>query len=102
MAYFDYPLDKLCEYRPDRNEPNDFDDFWKRTLRESRNHSLNPTIVPVDYGIKTLDVFDVTYSGYQGKELKPGCCYQPTQKENFPVLSSLLAITEAVAFPMIG
>ena len=36
MACFDLPLDELREYRPQRDEPADFDAFWAATLAASR------------------------------------------------------------------
>jgi len=35
MALFDLPLAELRGYRPEREEPADFDAFWKRTLDEA-------------------------------------------------------------------
>lgn len=70
MPLFDLPLDQLRVYKPEREEPADFDAFWQDTLNATRRHALNPQFTPVDYGLKLVDVFDVTFSGYAGQPVK--------------------------------
>ena len=41
MPFFDMPLEQLREYRPERNEPADFDVFWQATLEAARQYPLN-------------------------------------------------------------
>lgn len=70
MAYFDMPLDELESYRPPREEPADFDQFWKSTLDAARQHPLDARFDAVDYGLKTVEVYDLTFSGYGGQRVK--------------------------------
>ena len=70
MAFFDKPLDELELYAPQRADPSDFDAFWADTLEESRRHALAPDFAPVQTSLRTLDVFDLTYSGYAGQRIK--------------------------------
>lgn len=70
MVYFDLPQAELERYRPERREAPDFDRFWSDTLAAARQHPLNATFTPVDTGLRTLDVFDVTFSGYGGQRIK--------------------------------
>lgn len=70
MPLVDLPLDQLLTYRPQRVEPADFDDFWARTLEETRGHALDATFEPVDSGLRLVDVYDVTFSGYAGDRVK--------------------------------
>lgn len=67
---FDWPLDRLREYRPDRNEPADFDEFWTSTLDEARALRTPPAFEPYDAGLATVDVYDVTFSGFGGHPIK--------------------------------
>mgnify|MGYP002622327934 CR=1 FL=1 len=67
---FDWPLDRLREYRPDRGEPADFDEFWSTTLAEARARRTDPVFEPYDAGLATVDVFDVTFSGFGGHPIK--------------------------------
>ncbi|NUT04343.1 MAG: prolyl oligopeptidase family serine peptidase [Hamadaea sp.] len=66
----DWPLDRLREYRPDRVEPADFDAFWAKTLTQSREAATDAVFTPYDAGLATVDVFDVTFSGYAGQPVK--------------------------------
>jgi cephalosporin-C deacetylase len=68
--FFDLPLDQLKTYLPQRDEPADFDAFWKATLEDARTHPLNATFTPVQAGLKLVEVFDVTYSGFGGQPIK--------------------------------
>lgn len=68
--FLDLPLDQLRAYRPTRDEPADFDRFWQQTLAEARQFPLNARFDPVDFGLKLLDTFDVTYSGFGGQPIK--------------------------------
>ena len=70
MAMFDFPLDVLETYKPDRHEPDDFDDFWRKTLDETRSHPLNARFEPVESGMALHDTFDVTFAGFDGHEIK--------------------------------
>ncbi|GAA4188279.1 acetylxylan esterase [Microbacterium oryzae] len=66
MAHFDLPLDQLRSYRPDLPVPDDFDDFWARTLSESRAAGWAPRVERVDAGLSLVDVFDVAFAGFGG------------------------------------
>ena len=66
----DWPLERLREYRPERDEPADFDEFWARTLREARSTAAAPQFTPYDAGLVTVDVLDVTFSGFAGQPVR--------------------------------
>ncbi len=70
MAFFDLTLDELKTYRPTREEPKDFDAFWKSTLDEARAHPLNAKFERVDYGLTAQETFDVTFNGFGGQPVK--------------------------------
>lgn len=70
MACFDLPLAQLEEYLPEREEPDDFDRFWRDTLAEARSHDLNASFEPYEVGITAHDVYDVTYAGFAGQPIK--------------------------------
>lgn len=77
--YFDLPLDQLKTYKPPRAEPADFDAFWQDTLAQTKQFSLNPRFERVDYGLKTVETFDVTFNGYGGQPIK-GWLLLPAQR----------------------
>jgi cephalosporin-C deacetylase len=70
MAFFDLSQDELQHYVPLRREPADFDTFWQETLNAVRQYPLDPRFVPVDYGLRTVESFDVTFNGYAGQPIK--------------------------------
>jgi cephalosporin-C deacetylase len=80
MAFFDMPLHELQAYKPDRQEPEDFDAFWSETLAAARQHPLNGQLERVDYGLKTLEVYDATFAGYAGQPIK-GWYILPAHRE---------------------
>lgn len=70
MPIADLPLAELETFHPEIHLPEDFDEFWRQTLEESRARWQPPVLVKVDYGITALDVYDVTFSGFQGEPIK--------------------------------
>ncbi|MGW2117144.1 acetylxylan esterase [Streptomyces zhihengii] len=70
MALFDLPLDRLRTYRSESPAPEDFDSFWDRTLKEARQHDLDARFEPVDTGLRTVSVSDVTFNGFGGHPVK--------------------------------
>ncbi|MBN2008638.1 acetylxylan esterase [candidate division KSB1 bacterium] len=68
--FTDLPLDQLQIYRPLRNEPADFDEFWQQTLAETHSFPLNARFEPVESDLKYIDVFDVTFNGFGGHPIK--------------------------------
>jgi cephalosporin-C deacetylase len=79
MAFFDLPLEELQHYLPPRHEPADFDTFWQETLNAVRQYPLEPRFEPVDYGLRTVETFDVTFNGYGGQPIK-GWLLLPAQR----------------------
>ncbi|MFB7249556.1 acetylxylan esterase [Microbacterium sp. NPDC056234] len=76
MAQFDMPIDQLREYRPERDEPSDFDMFWQETLAFSRGHG-EALFTRIDTAIRNLIVEDVTFPGFAGHPIK-GWFIRPT------------------------
>jgi cephalosporin-C deacetylase len=66
----DLPYEQLVQYKPDRVEPPDFDDFWRSTLDESRSHRQADRFDPIDMGFPALTFYDVTFAGYAGQPIK--------------------------------
>jgi len=66
----DLPEAQLREYRSSQVDPVDFDQFWTDTLHASRRHSLALEVQKIDAGLATLDVYDLTFSGFAGERIK--------------------------------
>lgn len=60
----------LLDYRSAQRDPADFDDFWDSTLAQAREHDIAVALEPVDSGLATVDVFDLTFSGFGGQPIR--------------------------------
>ncbi|RKR86120.1 cephalosporin-C deacetylase [Micromonospora pisi] len=68
--FVDWPLDQLRDYLPTRTEPDDFDDFWAGTLAQARAAESTARFEPVDAGLATVRVYDVTFPGFAGQPVR--------------------------------
>jgi cephalosporin-C deacetylase len=75
-VFVDLPLEELRQLEARATEQPDFDEFWSSTLAAVRDTAAAPTEVPYDAGLKTVDVFDVRFPGWNG-ELIAGWLYLP-------------------------
>ncbi len=66
----DMPLEELRTYRPARQEPPDFDAFWRETLGHARSFPLDARFDRVDYGLRAQECYDLTFNGYGGQPIK--------------------------------
>ncbi|MFB8774236.1 acetylxylan esterase [Streptomyces broussonetiae] len=86
MALFDLPIEELREHRSASVEPEDFDAFWAKTLAEARESDLDARFEPVDTGLSTLQVFDVTFTGFGGHPVKGWLTLPAGAEEPLPLL----------------
>ncbi|MFC1430305.1 acetylxylan esterase [Streptacidiphilus sp. N1-3] len=87
MSLFDLPLDELRSYRSASVEPEDFDQFWSKTLAEARTHDLDPRFERVqDTGLASVEVYDVTFAGYGGHPVKGWFILPAGTSEPLPVV----------------
>lgn len=70
MPIYDLRPDLLQTYRSEVTPPADFDAFWSSTLAEARQVPVAARFEPVDSGVKLFDVFDLSYAGFGGQEVK--------------------------------
>lgn len=70
MPLVDLALPELEGYAPDREEPEDFDEFWEVTLGEARQHPMKPRLEAVDSGLHAIEVQDLTFPGFGGDPIK--------------------------------
>lgn len=68
--FTDLPLEQLQQYRPAREEPSDFDGFWEGTISSARKFPLEPRFRPVDFGLATVETFDVEFRGFGGEGIR--------------------------------
>lgn len=70
MPLYDLTVEELRSYRPELDEPGDFDDFWRDTLEDARRHPLDLRLEPVDSGLRLVQVQDVTFAGFGGHPVR--------------------------------
>ncbi|MBR7837242.1 acetylxylan esterase [Actinospica durhamensis] len=68
--YFDLPEAELAGYHSTQTEPDDFCGFWDQTLAQARSHDLNLRLTRSDSVVTQLDLFDVSFRGYDGQEVR--------------------------------
>jgi cephalosporin-C deacetylase len=68
--YVDLDGENLRNYQSGQENPADFDEFWKNTLSEARGFDIDVALVPVATGLVTVDVWDVTFSGFGGNRIR--------------------------------
>ncbi|MEV7085354.1 acetylxylan esterase [Streptomyces sp. NPDC093085] len=90
MPQSDLPLDQLRTYRSAAEEPEDFDQFWAKTLAETRGHALGARFTPVPTALSTLEVFDVTFAGFGGHPVKGWLVLPAGTAEPLPVVVEYL------------
>jgi len=69
MAQFDMSVAELQRYRPERDEPADFDDFWRGTLSAAAEHDLAAEFTAYDALLPGVRIYDVRYAGYAGQRV---------------------------------
>lgn len=68
---YDLDLAALADYRPLRDEPTDFDLFWKHALAYGRTGgAASARLTAVDNGLSTVVTHDMTIAGYGGEPVK--------------------------------
>ncbi|MEU1474348.1 acetylxylan esterase [Streptomyces sp. NPDC005760] len=70
MPAFDLPADELEHYRPDVQEPPDFDEFWRDTLKEAAQTEVLVSARPVESGLRLTRTWDVTFRGFAGDPVR--------------------------------
>jgi cephalosporin-C deacetylase len=65
----DLTLAQCLEYRPELAAPPDLDEFWAGTLGEASRAARAPTFERVDNGLRQVETYDVTFTGFAGEEV---------------------------------
>jgi cephalosporin-C deacetylase len=100
MPFFDMPLDELKRYKPTREEPANFDAFWSDTLDLAGQYPLAARFDAVDFGLRTLETYSVTFNGYGGHPIK-GWFLLPCQRVGLlPVVVEFIGYGGGRAFPL--
>ncbi|MFP3416065.1 acetylxylan esterase, partial [Bacillus sp. SIMBA_074] len=60
----------LLAFRPEVQEPADFDAFWERTIAEARAAGGTPELTPADTPVTQLIVEDLVFPGFGGEPVR--------------------------------
>lgn len=63
-------LEEFRKYKPMLTKEKDFDDFWKKTLNERNNFALDIHMEQLDYPVKGIKAYDLSYRGCNGQKIK--------------------------------
>ena len=96
---FDFSLEELRAYRPERREPVDFDKFWADTLDEVRAYSLDAQYSEVDFGLQTVETYDVRFTGYGGQRVSGWLLLPKNRAGNLPCVVEYLGYSNGRGFP---
>ncbi|WP_420643956.1 acetylxylan esterase [Candidatus Leptofilum sp.] len=109
MSFFDLPLNELQRYLPAREEPEDFDRFWRQTLAETAEFPLNAKFDLLDEGLTTIDAYDVTFAGFGGQPVKAWFLLPRQRKEPLPCVVQYIGysggrgfVLDKLAWPNLG
>lgn len=85
VTFTDMPIESLRAYRPDLSVPAGLDAFWTETLREARAAAGPTRATPVDAPVRSLRVLDLTFTGFDGDEIR-GWVVRPQGDEVLPAV----------------
>ncbi|MYV99296.1 acetylxylan esterase [Streptomyces sp. SID3343] len=70
MPLSDLSLAELERYRPEREEPADFDAFWSAALAEADRLDADAVFTREECGLTEVTVYDVAFSGCGGQRVR--------------------------------
>ena len=86
MRYIEEVSQRFYDYKPTLTKEEDFEDFWKTTLEKTKAVPLNITKEKVDYPIDNVDVYAITYNGFDETTIHGWYMVPKFQKEKYPCL----------------
>ncbi|MEU0025892.1 acetylxylan esterase [Streptomyces sp. NPDC006335] len=86
MPAFDLPVAELEHYRPDVQEPPDFDEFWRDTLKEAAQTEVLVSARPAENGLRLTETWDVTFRGFAGDPVRAWFSRPTGMREPLPAV----------------
>lgn len=66
---YDLPLEELRDYRPALTREKDFSEFWQSSLSALSSEPLEVNLMPLEYPVDGVQLFELTYRGYDGARI---------------------------------
>ena len=86
----DFDLSTLETYRSRQVEPPDFLDFWSTSKREADAHGLDVRVNRVATALTGIEVFDVTFRGAEGHDVRAWLRVPQGSQEPLPTIVQFL------------
>lgn len=86
MPLFDLPQDELTAHRSGAQAPSDLATFWHGTLQEARAAAQPVTATRADTGLRLVDTYDVTFSGFGGEPVRAWYHRPVATEDDLPVV----------------
>lgn len=64
MRHIEEMMKNLKAYIPELTKQSDHDSFWERTLKDTREKPLNDIMTEMDYPIKQVHAYNLSYHGF--------------------------------------
>ncbi len=90
--------EQLVGYRPDVDEPADFEGFWRDTLAETRDAGGAWTLEPAPTPITEFVVEDLTFPGFAGEPVR-AWVIRPRRDDTLPVVVEYLGYNGGRGLP---
>lgn len=97
--FFDLSLKDLQKYLPERFEQNDFDVFWHNELENNKKFNFDYKLEKVNFGLKLVDTYDVTFTGYNGQKIKAWLILPANISDKIPCIVEFLGYGGGRGFP---
>ncbi|GII91571.1 cephalosporin-C deacetylase [Sinosporangium siamense] len=89
----------MRDYRPERPEPEDFDDFWSRTLDEAKAFDVAAGFRRHDLPLTGVDVHDATFAGWGGHPVNAWFITPAGAGERLPCVVEYVGYNTGRGFP---
>jgi cephalosporin-C deacetylase len=100
MAFFDLTPEQLKQYKPDTSEPDDFDQFWATTLKESEQKKTAAlTLTPYEHEFPLIEMYDAEFPGFMGQPVKGWFLKPRGSKGPLPVIVEYIGYGGGRGFP---
>lgn len=99
MPRFDLSPEELAAYRPQVRRPEDFDEFWSETLRESRAQAGDVSVEDVESFLTLVDVRRVVFPGFGGDPIHAWLTTPAGSSEQLPTVVGYIGYGGGVGLP---
>lgn len=82
---YDWPLEKLINYRPELTKEANFENFWDQTTAELAKTPVAYSLEPYDYPVRGVEVYNILFKGFKDANLE-GWLAVPSQPGPHPGL----------------